>query len=110
MKTKLVVCLCICVSVVGCARFGTKQVDYRKAYYENGKVKEITKISTLAKSGTFADAKSKLAIWTAEQTEFKQGASVGGLGQESQVGTNLTELVKSVVDGAVKAAIQSIKP
>lgn len=89
MKLALLVPL---ILLTGCARFGTTQID---RYYdpETGKIAG-EKITTAA-SYTFFDGRASLATWKASQTDKTQGASVGGLAQESN-GTNAVETLREM--------------
>lgn len=78
----------------GCARFNTTQTDL--SYEPNGTKREIT---TRATAYTFVAGKSALSNWKASQTDKTQGASVGGLTQESDA----TETLKAVAE-ILKAA------
>lgn len=78
----------------GCARFNTTQTDL--SYEPNGTKREIT---TRATAYTFVAGKSALSNWKASQTDKSQGASVGGLTQESDA----TETLKAVAE-ILKAA------
>lgn len=87
----------------GCATFKTKQTDETTI---NPDGTEVRKITTEAEAGTFAAGKSNLASWKANQTDKSQGASVGGLAQESDA----SNLAKAIAEGATAAAIKSVKP
>lgn len=89
--------------LTGCATFKTKQTDETTI---NPDGTEVRKITTEAAAGTFAAGKSALATWKANQTDKSQGASVGGLSQESDA----SNLAKAISEGATAAAIKSIKP
>lgn len=77
---------------VGCAQFGTIQIDERS----NEKTGENTKITTKASSRTFFSSKSELTKWKATQTEKSQGAEVGGLSQQGA--TNAVGALKAVAE------------
>lgn len=88
---------------VGCARFSTTQKDLS---YENGQPQR--QITTHAAAYTLLASKSALASWKASQTDKTQGASVGGLAQESsgaeQLGVILGEAIRTAA-GIPRAAI-----
>lgn len=87
----------------GCARFATTQTDTTTIAPDGTETRTIT---TKAAGTTFAAGKQALAGWKASQTDKTQGASVNGLGQESDA----SALAKSIAEGATSAAIKSIKP
>lgn len=98
MKMAIVLCA---LAMSGCARFSTTQTDTRN--------ETETTITTKASAWTFFDSKSALATWKATQSEKSQGASVGGLSQESS-GTNAVNLIEAVARGAIKGASEAMVP
>jgi hypothetical protein len=85
--------LCIALLVVsGCARFSTVQKDISTINKDGSETRTIT---TTAKASTFFEAKSALATWKATQTDRSQGATVGGLEQQS-TGTNTVKLIEAL--------------
>ncbi len=83
------------VLLVGCARFSTTQTDI--SIGEDGTQRKIT---TKATATTFAASKSVLSQWKASQTDKTQGATVGGLEQQSES--------DKLVDALVRALVQAI--
>lgn len=89
MKSTFLLCI-LATALAGCARFSTTQKDIR---YENGK--KVGEITTKASGTTFGTSKSALANFKATQTEKSQGATVGGLNQESS-GTNAVAFLEAL--------------
>lgn len=105
MKTKLSI-IALALLFVGCASFKTTQTQL-DTLDESGKI--LTRqTSTKASAFTFFSAKSSLATWKAQQTDKSQGATVGDLSQNGGIDTNM---VSSVVNAAITAAVRAtIKP
>lgn len=99
----LITATLLLLNCVGCARYKTVQKDYSYEYNEkNNRVYAVRKINTKVAVGTFADSKSQLASSKTTQTDKTQGAVLGGLNQSSEITTNMTQIIGSVVEGAVK--------
>lgn len=96
---KLLPLTLLALTFVGCARFTTTQTD----------VSPERTVTTKATAWTFGTSKSALANFKASQTDKTQGASVGGLHQESN-GSNLTAIVEKVAEGAAKGAAKALLP
>ena len=92
MKLAVLVSLAL---LTGCARFGTTQIDRFTNYDPDGKRTSTQEKITTAASYTFFDGRASLATWKATQTDKTQGASVGGLAQESN-GTNAVETLREM--------------
>jgi len=92
MKTKIAVAL-MALALVGCARFSTKQTDL--SFDETGKPQR--QVTTKAASYTLFSSNSKLATFSANQTDHSQKATVGGLEQAS-TGTNVTATISATTD------------
>lgn len=88
----------------GCARFATTQTD---TSYDKGQPTRT--ITTRATAHTLFSAKSALANFKATQTDKSQGASVGGLTQETS-GSNAVALVEKIVGAAVGGAVKAAAP
>ena len=96
--------------LAGCARFGTTQYDKRTVTYDpktHEKIGETTEVGTHAAGYTLFSGSSKLASWSASQTEKTQGAKVGSLEQAGGVDSNI---VNAAVSAAVGAAVRAVKP
>lgn len=91
------------IMLAGCAHFGTKQTDVS---YEKGSLLPQRSITTKVSATTFLSAKSDLAKFRATQTDKTQSASVGSLAQSAEVTTNMNDLVRVVVAGAVEGAVK----
>jgi hypothetical protein len=83
-----------CCSFVGCAQFGTYQVDNS---YDPKTGKLLRSIKTKVAASTFYDAKSELAKFSASQTDKTQGAKVGSLNNSSS-GTNAIAVLDRLVE------------
>lgn len=95
--------LVVAVAFTGCARFYTDQTDTTTVAPDGT---ETRTIKTKAAGTTFAAGKQALAGWKATQTDKTQGASVNGLGQESDA-SNLT---KALGEGVAAALIKAAQP
>lgn len=92
-------CLLLSACLTGCAYFGTTQTDL--SYGADGKPQR--QVVTKAKAWTLFSARSKLAQWKATQTDKSQGATVGGLEQQSiDTTTNLAVLIGTATGTAIK--------
>jgi hypothetical protein len=91
------------VFLTGCAQFSTHQTDVTTTAPDGTETRTIT---TRASGRTVAASKQALATWKATQTDKSQGASVGGLNQESDAGG----LTKALGEGIANALVKGIKP
>lgn len=98
--------LVLLLSLVGCARFSTRQSDVSVSY-EKGTNKVTRTITTEATSYSLWASKTALSKFKASQTDKTQSATVGSLSQESDViNTNVAELSANVVRAAIEAALK----
>lgn len=82
------------MALSGCARFETVQEDIR------GDTRIVTRVHAV----TWFSGRSRLANFSASQTEKTQGAKVGDWSGESDVKPEV--LVQSAVQAAVEAALK----
>jgi len=82
----------------GCARFNSTVTERTLPDGSNERV-------TIVRAVTLFDSKSELAKLSSGQTDKSQKVSIGSLNQESS-GTNVANLVESVVGAAVRAAVR----
>ena len=87
----------------GCAQFSTHQTDVTTTSADGTETRTIT---TRASGRTFAASRQALATWKATQTDKSQGASVGGLNQESDA----SGLTKALGEGIANALVKGVKP
>ncbi len=90
------------LSLAGCARFTTTQID---TSYAEGKPQRT--ITTRASASTICASSSALANFKASQTDKTQAATVGSLSQESHAQTNALDLVAQFLGAAIRAAAKT---
>lgn len=100
----LILLLLLASALLGCARFSTTQTDI--SYDSQGKPQRS--ITTRASAHTLFSAKSQLTNWKATQTDKTQGATVGGLSQES-TGTNIANIFEAIGRGVVSGLATGVK-
>jgi hypothetical protein len=103
MRTATSTIMLAVVALSGCASFSTHQTDITTTAADGTETRSIT---TRATGRTFAASKQTLATWKATQTDKSQGASVGGLNQESDA----SSLTKALGEGVAAALVKGIKP
>jgi len=103
MRTATATMTLAIVALSGCASFSTHQTDITTTAPDGTETRSIT---TRASGRTIAASKQALATWKATQTDNSQGASVGGLNQESDA-SNLT---KALGEGIANALVKGVKP